>query len=584
MPKNTYQRIVLTVLIAGLLSDYSAFAQKIKYKNLFPILQSKDYVVAEPLLIAYLQDTQDEANPYFYLGEILSGKLDSTAIFPTPKTYDSLADNAILAYKKAISLVDEKEVRKNDEFYMAYNRRDLRTGKFGIKISDIHLDYEEKIDIVLKRKGLVAQIHQQKKQIDLVTTALNGKTESLVSKFQDEQSFYFQSNSEDHQNIQVITSEFAELEKLIEDYISKLKSLNNSLHHPQLEVNSISRWTELGVQQLDLESSPIVLIAIDEFLVKKLTRVQNEILPLKVLLEKTDEQLNNNILIHQNLSDSSQIKQDTLPATLVQQLSQFDENALPLKVLKFKQQKKQLAILSNEKLFPVLTDSSNVFQRSKALSQYKLKLEEMLKTITSIQQSANEKALADFSFYFERLKPSFEGYFMTELTVAQKQLENVLKHCLLLESANQFFKYKNDTIYLTRDIAEMNKSEKVVDTLIEKEEHLIIAGQFANSPFIAKAGFDMQVGQLFKLDTVANFHQLIEIQQNLLFISKIENTNNYSQTLVLLSPEMEKLWSYKFTSPSLIHSAKVEAGIFFIYNAEGEVLITLNSSGKEIGN
>ncbi|GAA5041230.1 hypothetical protein GCM10011506_42740 [Marivirga lumbricoides] len=583
MRKNIHYLFSFTLALIICISGFSGFSQKVKYKNLFPILQSKDYITAEPLLIAYLKDTKDEANPYFYLGEILSGKLDSTVIFPTSGTYDSIADVAISAYKNAISLVNDKEVRKNDEYYMAYNRRDLRTGKFGIKISDIHLDYEEKINFITKRKAAVAKIHLQKKETDSIATSLNKNISELKYKFQDEQSFYFRSTKEDYQHIKLINSEYVALKKSIEDYISLVKSLNNSLYNPELQEKPVVNWNELSVQKIDLESPAISLLAVDGLLDKKLNLVQDEIMPLKDLLIKTDQYLNNIILIHQNISDSSEIKTDTIPSLLKKKLEQAGANLLPLKILEFKQMKAEASLLSNEQLYPVLKDSANVYQRTNILSRYKLKLEEMLEMISSIRKATNDKVVKDYSFYFSELKPSFEGYFETEQAIIKKNLDDVTLQSSQLEAASQSFIYMNDTIYLNKDIAELRQSENSVQSISEKEDALIIAGTLSDAPFVAIAGFNMQVKQLFKLDSSANFHRIIKVEDNYLLIVKGEKTEIVPQTLVLLSPSIEKQWSYKFTASTLAHSAKVEAGIFFIYDEDGAVLKTLNSSGKEIG-
>lgn len=146
-------RLILLITILCSSFVFNSYSQRVRYKNIFPLLQSKDYISAEPLLLQFLQENDDEANAYFYLGEIINSKLDTVEIFPSTEKYDSMANLAIDSYKKAISLVDDRELRKNDDYYMAYNRRDLRTGKFAIKKSDVHLDYENKIASVSRKKS-----------------------------------------------------------------------------------------------------------------------------------------------------------------------------------------------------------------------------------------------------------------------------------------------------------------------------------------------------------------------------------------------------------------------------------------------
>jgi len=57
-----------------------------------------------------------------------------------------------LFYDKAFKGITEKELRKNDEYYEAYLRRDLRTGKFVIKLSDVQLDIDNKVHFLKEKK------------------------------------------------------------------------------------------------------------------------------------------------------------------------------------------------------------------------------------------------------------------------------------------------------------------------------------------------------------------------------------------------------------------------------------------------
>lgn len=120
-------------------------AQKIKYKDIYPSLAAKQYETAIPKLETYLSnpDNQDEANPNLQMGLYLyqkAMKIEDTS----SSEFKDVSESAISYLAKAKSLIDDKEAKKKG-YYESFKRRDLRSGKFLIKVSDIHLDIENKI-------------------------------------------------------------------------------------------------------------------------------------------------------------------------------------------------------------------------------------------------------------------------------------------------------------------------------------------------------------------------------------------------------------------------------------------------------
>jgi len=124
--------VILSFLNFGL-SIFEVYAQKYKYKDLYPILEAKDYGSGEPGLRKFLQDNPDHPNANlqmaFYYDEFLED-----------------CENALIYYKTALGLIDEKEVSKNEKYYLAYSRRDLRTGKYAVKFTDVQFDIEKRIE------------------------------------------------------------------------------------------------------------------------------------------------------------------------------------------------------------------------------------------------------------------------------------------------------------------------------------------------------------------------------------------------------------------------------------------------------
>jgi hypothetical protein len=142
--------ILLAVLISG---STMGLAQKLKYKDIYPYLEAKNYKQGIPKLKSYLSvdENKSEASPNYQMGIWLHERFkeldDANAAM-----LSQVGDSAIAYLSKAKSLIDDKEVKKQKDYYQGFVRRDLRSGKFAIKVSDVHLDIENRIENIQLRK------------------------------------------------------------------------------------------------------------------------------------------------------------------------------------------------------------------------------------------------------------------------------------------------------------------------------------------------------------------------------------------------------------------------------------------------
>jgi len=175
-------RLFLAFMACLLLCSTPAAAQKIKYKNLFPLLDAKNWEQAAPLLQAFLQKEPEHPNANFQMAKYQE-HLANQAHAITDTLFDVRLDSAQEYYKKAYGLITEKELRKRDEYYQVYNRRDLRTGKFGIKLSDVQLDIERKQEYLAKLKTLGQQARTALDSVQQAYAANGQLSDSLNTVF-----------------------------------------------------------------------------------------------------------------------------------------------------------------------------------------------------------------------------------------------------------------------------------------------------------------------------------------------------------------------------------------------------------------
>ncbi len=146
---------VVLYSILFLLTLGSVSAQKIKYKELFPILESKNYSEGEPKLRAFLANPKNAEHPNANLQMVLllKDKIKPLEIINDSSKIIKYCDSIQVFALRTKKLITDREVKKKDQYYKAYYKRDLRTGSFGIKSSHIHSD----LDDILKYHKVISE-------------------------------------------------------------------------------------------------------------------------------------------------------------------------------------------------------------------------------------------------------------------------------------------------------------------------------------------------------------------------------------------------------------------------------------------
>lgn len=134
------KNIVFVVIL--FISVTYAFAQKVKYKDVFALVERKQYDSAEPLLKNYLETNQDNPNAFLYMGIIYMERHYKAHSMQESK---QAQEQALKFLNRAKVTLNEREVSRNEKYYSAYKRRNVRSGKMEVRLSDIIYDIDNRI-------------------------------------------------------------------------------------------------------------------------------------------------------------------------------------------------------------------------------------------------------------------------------------------------------------------------------------------------------------------------------------------------------------------------------------------------------
>lgn len=284
-------RYLLTAIV--LLFVLQSYGQKSKYKDFFPLLEAKQYDQAEGYLKAYVFNPKnaDHANSQLHLGYLFEDRLLKADILKDTAQLYGWGDSAALYLAKAKALINDKELKKRDEYYQAFYRRDLRSGEFGIKLSDVHLEIDKKLEGAKSRTANVKSLNANLRKANQAYNSAVLKFTELNTQFSDYNLFLIKSND----LITDILSEIATAARKSKGAITEMKRalslIENPGFGPEFKYKEISSFPQDGVTDVDFFAGQFDLWNLQDWAGDTKDKIESEIEPMKSSIIAYDREL-----------------------------------------------------------------------------------------------------------------------------------------------------------------------------------------------------------------------------------------------------------------------------------------------------
>jgi hypothetical protein len=310
--------------------------KKVKYKDLIILLNAKQYDQAEPFLKRYIKDNNDNPNAYLFLGIIFQEKALKADVLKETELAIQYADSAVLNLEIANKTIDEREVRRNDEYYQVYNRRDLRTGEFGVTLSDVKLDIEKRLTLTKERKQNVRKLKDYFIQAEQQYI-------SSVKRFQEikqglpENKFYLLSNEKTKESLHNFTLLYDSFTTAFDNYKAISKITIKTGYNQVLKFVPIKSYDTDGLGATDFMKDEVPVWNFKAWANSAADVIANDIEPMRIELTKTDLQLN--LLGEKLKKDSVSVNkkiQDAISKFDVAKLKKYDNNPFPATIFDLK--------------------------------------------------------------------------------------------------------------------------------------------------------------------------------------------------------------------------------------------------------
>lgn len=392
----------MLVFFAGL--TMAGYGQKVKYKDLFVLLNAHNYSEAEPYLRIFLAAEPDHPNANFHMGSLLQNRLKEINILTNTEPYGKTADSSVFYYERALSFITEKEIKKHaKDYYAAYKRRDMRSGKFEVKLSDVQLEIETRI----------ARVKKNKENSLLLSTLVN-EARRLYADCQSEytvMSNQFENLPELHimADQQLIDKLHDLMSSYDSSYTSMVRYAEIIKNKVLLGTKEIEKFKTDGLAPTDFYGEKVVFWDYKQWAGEAIKVINEEILPLKKRLISYDTKLSE--LYDRVIADSLDVRSrvfELATETVSRDLRAYDANSLPASLFNFRIA--ELNYLSTYfNWLQNIADSADVGYKFVVLNEMENQLNSLRSLFEELRGFDDDKTRRKYDLFFKERYGSYGG-------------------------------------------------------------------------------------------------------------------------------------------------------------------------------
>jgi hypothetical protein len=312
-----------------------ASGQKVKYKDLLVLLNAKQYEQAKPFLKKYLTEEDDNPSAYLFMGIIYQEEALKDDVLKQSDLLVTHVDSAVFFYNKCLPKLTDKEIKKNDENYQMYTRRDLRTGEFGIKLSDIQLDLETRTKSLYERRDRVMALKKYFQEMEGQYNRANAQFKNLQSRYNTRNDLFLQSDDNLILELEKLSATFDSSQISFKNYKSTLQALGKTGYNPVVDLVEIKDMKKEGTSPADFMADDLKFWNYGDWARKSSALIRDEVYAVRKEIIAFDSEINK--LRDKIKKDSVTIPTDELKRHPVfEELKKWDTDPMPAALFRMK--------------------------------------------------------------------------------------------------------------------------------------------------------------------------------------------------------------------------------------------------------
>ena len=592
--------ILLSTVIPGI-------SQKVKYKDLFVLLKAENYANADPYLRSFLLNEPEHPNANYYMGRMLQSYLTEQDILNNSNRVAELADSSIQYYNNALTLTTEKFIKKREDYYVDFKRRDIRTGKFIVKISDVQLDMEQRMDLVKKYKSdvsnMILHFNSAVSQYDSTKSYYARITEAASSK----NVLFFNTGPDELQLLRKLAARYDSCIYHFQTFQSLMKDLGKKSTTQKLVENTIESYPLEKEDKADFFAETVEILNYKVWANGTEDAILKQVYPLKKRMVAFDlrlEELHDRII-----ADSLDARAEIFrlaTENVARDIEDFDDSSLPAAIFYYRIAEINYHSSINY-WYKVVADTSHVGVKLDVLDDLGKQQLGNAKLLKSLQIANNiSEKLIFKEFIAERYQDDSGMDAFIDAQAADVNRDNLLLTTLLnvvLED-DKYAYWHNESIalepgsqisnpdsfkYSTVMIKPLSERNMGFYAWMEKADSLSLAFSISPSSRLLDTLYTVPINSLVAADNdVLNLKYIsdsLAVQKLVWVLNTTELAEDSTYHVQVFTTHLSEGagWSREFSVKEIPNAVKYQAADhrIVLLNVNEETILLLNENGEE---
>lgn len=443
---------LVVFIFALILSGFYSNAQKIKYKDLYVLLRAKNYKDASSFLNTYITANPEHPNANYQMGIMLQFKIDELDLLKEFEAIIVRADSAIMYFERAYAYITPKEVKKHDDdYYEFFKRRNLRTGKFQVILSDVQLDIDNRKNLLDAKKVDVNLLNLKFNKSVVLYELARTNYQNLRNSYIDELSLSMGAADSILSIIDSMILQYDSALRNFKDYKKLKRSFMSSSGEIIITNESITDFMQKALRKPDFYNRRVSFYNFSEWGTKQLKKIEEHKSLIDQLIE-FDESLENlaNRIAEDSVDLSSEVFKRITSAVL-KELKSTDAESLMMDIFQYKiSQLNYNSTLMN--WYGQYADTLDVGLQL----DYVSKLKNQLEGITRLEANLHEYDELIFILRYNRIvkeryvsKGKLFNYITSQVALVKSQKDDLITFLTFIEEKDKWAYWNQDSLSLS---------------------------------------------------------------------------------------------------------------------------------------
>ncbi|MDX2194962.1 MAG: hypothetical protein NW207_00975 [Cytophagales bacterium] len=338
------------------------FAQKIKYKEVYEYIKKKDYEGALPYLKIVLKADSLQPSANLYLGVICYTRAKNMDVLKQNPAVLRFADSAGFYLARARRMINEKEIRKNDEFYTIYAKSKKDTSKFindrDTILARVLYDIDYKSAEIKKHKLNAQKIFNRFSKGVTFYNQSAFAYRDLNNRFITEKQMLLLSDDAVVKSLKDIATNFDSATYHLAEYLKAIKEYPIKDYSQNIKPQNIETYRLDGLNIPDFLAKEVTVWNYSQWAKTNLELLEKDVKRVREMLIKYENKYNRYFDQIQNRTLNEDSVRSFLPDKKILMITnKYDFGALPVKMLAYKAAKLAFLVTTLDKYNT--TDSLN---------------------------------------------------------------------------------------------------------------------------------------------------------------------------------------------------------------------------------